>query len=78
MDSRAAYAAGVATGVVLTGFALASAAPRLSAYVVRLAARELLSFASIPLPLLDSAVAPAERRVFNLVRGKVAPWVSSA
>lgn len=78
MDSRAAYAAGVATGVVLTGFALASAAPRLSAYVVRLAARELLSFASIPVPLLDSAVAPAERRVFNLVRGKVAPWVSPA
>jgi len=78
VDSRAAYAAGVATGVVLTGFALASAAPRLSAYVVRLAARELLSFASIPVPLLDSAVAPAERRVFNLVRGKVAPWVSPA
>jgi len=78
VDARAAYAAGVATGVVLTGFALASAAPRLSAYVVRLAARELLSFASIPLPLLDSAVAPAERRVFNLVRGKVAPWVSPA
>lgn len=76
MDARAAYAAGVATGVVLTGFALASAAPRLSAYVVRLSARELLSFASIPVPLLDSAVAPAERRVFNLVRGKVAPWVS--
>ena len=78
MDARAAYAAGVATGVVLTGFALASAAPRLSAYVVRVAARELLSFASIPVPLLDSAVAPAERRVFNLVRGKVAPWVSPA